>query len=349
MTKIPFADIRFPADGSATLPSVETRLKEFLSKRRSDDEDISYIDTLTSQDLDRIRWRAKAYLDACKRHSGMGHLEPSDRELLEVLRDGVDLRMLENEHQADEIASALHVEMPWMAAATERVWKDLRASVRRGDPGVRLSPLLLVGPPGIGKSHWARLLGQHLSVPTTVVEATNEPASFVVNGTQRGWSSSQPGKPLQGILSHLVGNPVIVIDEIEKAGEVETTKGQTYSLTAGLLPLLERSTAKAWSCPYFRVTFDMSWISWVLTANSLTGLPQPFLSRCPPLELSALTLKDLQGFAVREGARRQLPLGAVEAVQDVVEAIKQPQLLSLRNVMRMLDAVEHSIHAPVLH
>ncbi len=62
------------------------------------------------------------------------------------LRNGCVPIELETEHRADEIASALHTEMPWMAPATERVWQDMRASVRRGDLGTVIRPLLLVGP-----------------------------------------------------------------------------------------------------------------------------------------------------------------------------------------------------------
>lgn len=49
------------------------------------------------------------------------------------------------EHEADEVAAALHAEMPWMARATEEVWHGLRASARDGLPGLRFNPLILVG------------------------------------------------------------------------------------------------------------------------------------------------------------------------------------------------------------
>lgn len=236
-----------------------------------------------------------------------------------------------------------------MAPATERVWQDMRASARNGDPAPRLSSLLLVGPPGIGKSYWARLLGKMLQVPTTVIEATSEPASFSVTGSQRGWGSAGPGKPLEGIISSGVANPIIVIDEIEKGGTVHSQRGQRFDLTEGLLPLLEKATAASWSCPYFRVPFDMSWIGWVMTANSLRGLPEPLLSRCPPLQLSYLTVEQLMDFAAREANRRGLPSVAADAVQEVIVATKKPHLISLRSVLRMLDAFEQTLHRPLLH
>ncbi|MAN59539.1 MAG: hypothetical protein CMC08_06855 [Flavobacteriaceae bacterium] len=67
--------------------------------------------------------------------------------------------------------------------------------------------------PRIGKSHWARRLGQLLTVPTAVVEATSENASFGVVGSQRGWGSAHPGRLLETILQARVANPVLVVEK----------------------------------------------------------------------------------------------------------------------------------------
>ncbi|MBU2866026.1 AAA family ATPase [Pacificibacter marinus] len=349
MPRIKFIDATFPPSNLPSSFDIESRLKRHLHqlrlKRGARREDFMLTDT----DRLKIERRAASYLIAIARKSGMGHLDKGDRKRLEVFRKGAELKSVETDHHADVIASALHAEMPWMAKATERVWHDMRASVRNGDPAPRLRPLLLVGPPGIGKSFWARLLGDKLLVPTTVIEATGEPAAFSVTGSQRGWGAAGPGKPLEGIMASGIANPVIVVDEIEKAGIVASNRGQRFALSEGLLPFLEPFTAVKWSCPYFRVSFDMSWISWVMTANSLDGLPAPFLSRCPPMQLSALSAEDLKGFASREGARRGLSEDAVGAVHEVIDAIEKPQLVSLRSVVRMLDAVDQAIHRPLLH
>ena len=119
--------------------------------------------------------------------------------------------------RGDEIAAALHAEMPWMAPATEVVWQGLRASVRKELPGLRFDPLVLVGSPGIGKSFWARRLAHHLEVPTTSIDATGEPAAFSLVGAQRGWSSAAPDKLMQTALRDRHAGSIVIIDNVTRS------------------------------------------------------------------------------------------------------------------------------------
>jgi ATP-dependent Lon protease len=112
------------------------------------------------------------------------------------------------------------------------------------------------------------MLVAEIGVPTCLIEAGSEPAGFAVAGAQRGWGTAGPGKPLQTVLRTLVANPLVIVDEVEKAGEIRLDRGHAHGLTDALLPPLERSTAAAWPCPYFQIAFDMSWMSCVLTANT---------------------------------------------------------------------------------
>ena len=107
---------------------------------------------LAKPDRDKIERRA-ALIN--KRHlatSGLTHLKSEDVKKLEGLREGVRLARLASEHQADELAAALHAEFPWMGPATEALWHAMRQSVRAGDVGLRVPPMLLDGPPGIGNA-----------------------------------------------------------------------------------------------------------------------------------------------------------------------------------------------------
>lgn len=237
-----------------------------------------------------------------------------------------------------------------MAPATEIVWHAMRRSVREGWPVLRLPPLLLDGPPGIGKSHFARRLGEVLPSPTCVIEATGENASFGVVGSQRGWGSAHPGRLIATILESQIANPVIVVDEIEKAGPVTSSKGIAYGLVEGLLPLLEPLTARRWSCPYCQVRFDMSWVIWILTSNEYRLLPAPLLNRCPPVRLQPLTLSDLIGFAQKQARERGLSEVSTDALIETLEAASvPPQRRSLRTVIRLLNRAADLQNAPIRH
>ena len=210
-----------------------------------------------------------------------------------------------------------------LGAATEVIWHGLRRSVEHGDPGVRVSPLLLDGPAGIGKSHLARKLAALVGVPSIVVEATNENASFGIVGSQRSWGNSAPGRLINFILSEGVANPIVIIDELEKAGDVRASKGQSFSLTEALLPMLEPLSAARWTCPYFEVPFDMRWVGWVMTTNNFRLLPDPLLSRCPPKHRyrQSLRLSNTDGFKFRkwDGAfRGKLGSGPIDLLEAAV-------------------------------
>jgi len=365
MTKIKVIDASFP-DGDLDEMGIKRRFEGHLRKLRAlrngvqpqilDDfsdalrweGDLSEV-RISSDDRHKILRRAQYLVQRRAALSGTSHLSSDDKRKLAVLRNGVDLVEIKSEHRADEIAAAIHADMPWMTPATDFLWKAMRRSVHVGEPGFRLPPVLLDGPPGTGKSMWSRQLSQHLGVPRSAIEGTAEQASFVVNGSQKGWGNTFPGRPIQTILQSLCANPIIVIDEIEKAGKPTSTTGQTYGLQEGLLPLLERSSAATWKCPYFQINFDMSWISWVLTSNSLATLSAPFLSRLEVLRLSQVPCAHLIEFARREGHKRGLSQPSVDALAEALETACRTTQLNLRHVIRMLERGEVMEAAGTLH
>jgi len=355
-TKLPFLLTRLDSD-IPDVNDVSARLRRHLMRLRGHEIGESDLEAfhnamqaITDDDVDRFRARAQVYVKRARAASGTAHLKPDEKARLAEIKDGVRAVTVKTESRADEIAAEVHAQMPWMAPATEVAWHAMRRCAQQGAPVFRLPPMLLVGPPGIGKSHWSRALAAALGVPTSLVDAAAEAASFSVAGMQRGWANAAPGKPLDTILNHGVLNPLVIVDEVEKAGAVRDTSGTRHNLTEALLALLEPISAARWECPFYRVPFDMSGIGWIMTANSRGGLPEPLLSRCPPLMLPALSLPDLIGFAEREGAARDLTAPALEAVIETLHQQRdRADALSLRVVQRMLDRAEQLERRPVLN
>jgi hypothetical protein len=367
MTNFPFIKATFP-DPDLNPRRMARRLVLHLLRLRADrtgvdlpkcdDEELhdrAYMDRIedvhiSREDHRRADRRANRVFDRILRESGLIHLDKADRDRLSALKDGVHLARISDEHQADDLAAALHAEMPWMAAATEYAWRAMRRSVREGHAGFRLPPVVLDGPPGIGKTRWVRRLGDLVGAPSIVIDATGEASSFGVVGCQRGWSSARPGRVLEFILARLTGNPFIVIDELDKAGHVRSDKGHPFGLAEGLLPLLEPGTAADWTCPYFRVRFNMSLVSWVLLTNTVTPLPEPLLSRCTILRLQEVDLPRLIAFAEREGRARALSEASIHSITDALAAVAPhaPARPSLRTVLRMLDRAADLENRPMV-
>lgn len=130
--------------------------------------------------------RAVRFYDRTMRNSRLGHLHKTERENLACLKGGVGLTTIKNEHQADNLAATLHAEMPWMSTATNYAWQAMRRSVREGHVGFRLPPVIVDGPPGIGKTRWARRLGELIGATSTIIDATSGAGGFAVVGYQRG-------------------------------------------------------------------------------------------------------------------------------------------------------------------
>ena len=297
-----------------------------------------------------IRRRAALMFQRRMAASGLAHLKADEVKRLSVMKSGAILTPPGNEAWADELAATLHAEMPWMAPATEMAWHALRRSAQRGDPGLRLPPMLLNGPAGIGKSVWARRLAELCCVPDCVVEVGSGSAGFRISGLERGWSSAAPGRPLETILQTGIANPIMIVDEICKMQAQTSEKGQNFGMANTMLALLEPATNTAWECPFYRVKFDMSHISWVMTANDVEMVPMPLLNRCTVVDLPPIGFHDLCGFARADTARRGLSEDSAEAiVLALAHPIARSKYISLRGVIRMIEKAEVMEGRPWLH
>ena len=318
----------------------------------------AYAQELGHRDVMRIRRRADIIVarQEFTNRKSLGHLsretDGEDRDALLRLAGMIPVRTMADEAAADELAASLHAEFPWMGAATTAVWHALRRCARRGRP-ISFGPLLLVGPPGIGKTAWACALSEVLDLPHCVLDASQGLSSMALAGTERGWSGRQPGRPLQTVMSSGIANPVIVVDEVDKEVENRTTSGKSLAFQPALLGLLEPGSARNWQCPYYRIGVDMSHLSWVLTANEIRFVSELVRSRCEIVQLGNLSVEELSGFAERQATLRGLPAAAADAVRHAIQRTatngRLQRRLSLRDVSRMLGRAEDLVERPTMH
>lgn len=185
---------------------------------------------------------------------------------------------------ARTLGTALTTEFPWMKPAVDRLTDDLRLLQATGTTWSRFRPMLLVGPPGVGKTRFARKLARLLGTGYQEINAAGSSDNRMLAGTARGWSSAQPALPLLAMLRGRTANPVCVVDEIDKAGG----NGRNGDMRATLLTLLEPETAGAWYDECLLASCDLSQVSWILTANDLKTLSAPLMSRLMVVHVSGL-------------------------------------------------------------
>ncbi|MDP3211733.1 AAA family ATPase [Methylotenera sp.] len=173
------------------------------------------------------------------------------------------------------ILETLNTEFPWFHHANKQVYKQLQARLHSGQPAFKLRPLLLAGPAGVGKTTWANRLAELVDVPSSVVMAAGSTDSMHLKGLARGWGSARPGALAQLIAVEKIANPMMVVDEIDKAA----TDNRNGSIWDVMLQLIEPSTSKCYLDECLQVPCDFSWVSWIATCNTLGRLPKPLLDR----------------------------------------------------------------------
>jgi len=179
--------------------------------------------------------------------------------------------------------------LPWLAPAVEKLMRSLRLSAHTQTEGFTLSrPLLMVGPPGIGKSWLSQQLAKHLELPTLTISAAGKADNVALRGVARGWNTQRPSEIVSFMLQHECANPLVLIDEIDKISS-ESRNGNMHET---LLQMFEPLNAATWRDDFLLGTVDLSRISWVCTANDVRRIPEPLLNRMDVLHLNAPQSKD---------------------------------------------------------
>src|SRR6187549_390195 len=173
----------------------------------------------------------------------------------------------------------LFAEMPNFTEVLEDIRKHLALCID-SDDSIELPPMLLLGEPGIGKTHFARKLAELLGTGYGFVPMSSLTAGWVLSGASSQWKNAKPGKVFDTFLNGDYANPVIVVDEVDKA----SSDGQFDPLGA-LYELLEVETATRFIDEFVELPIDASGAVWLATANEADHIPEPLLNRMAVYEI----------------------------------------------------------------
>ncbi|MGA7995726.1 MAG: AAA family ATPase, partial [Bradyrhizobium sp.] len=211
--------------------------------------------------------------------------------------------------------SALHAEFPHAVTAVDLLLRDLRD----GKP-IRLKPMLLVGSPGSGKSRMVRRLAELTQQFVYRYDASSS-SDNQFGGTGKGWSNTEPSVPARAVQQSKTASPIVMIDELDKAAE----RNWNGRLWEALLPFCDAETSRRYRDQSLDCELDLSHVSYIATANDVTGLPAPLRDRFRIVKVQTPDLRHLPLLAsqvmVDLAAEDEIRHGDAPLASDELEVI----------------------------
>lgn len=154
-------------------------------------------------------------------------------------------------------------------------------SVRKLKKDNKGSILILVGPPGVGKTSVGHSIAHAMNKPFYRFSVGGEHDESAIKGHRRTYIGSMPGKILEGLKITKTKSPVFMIDEVDKMNA--SIQGDPSS---ALLEVLDPEQNVSFRDSYLDLPFDVSNVFFILTANTLDSIPEPLLDRAEIIQLS---------------------------------------------------------------